>query len=63
MAQRFIYVYISYFCEIQIIFMEVSYTVEQIKLARFAKAMGHPARIKILENTPWLREQVELVRH
>ena len=29
--------------------MKVSYTVEQIKLARFAKAMGHPARIKILE--------------
>jgi ArsR family transcriptional regulator, arsenate/arsenite/antimonite-responsive transcriptional repressor len=29
--------------------MKISYTDEQIKLARFAKAMGHPARIKILE--------------
>lgn len=29
--------------------MKVSYTDDQIKLARFAKAMGHPARIKILE--------------
>lgn len=26
-----------------------SYTIDQVKLARFAKAMGHPARIKILE--------------
>lgn len=29
--------------------MKVSYTDQQVKLARFAKAMGHPARIKILE--------------
>jgi ArsR family transcriptional regulator, arsenate/arsenite/antimonite-responsive transcriptional repressor len=29
--------------------MKVSYTEDQIKLARFAKAFGHPARIKILE--------------
>jgi len=29
--------------------MELSYTDRQVKLARFAKAMGHPARIKILE--------------
>jgi len=29
--------------------MKVPYTDQQIKLARFAKAMGHPARIKILE--------------
>ncbi len=29
--------------------MKVPYTTGQIKLARFAKAMGHPARIKILE--------------
>ena len=29
--------------------MKVSYTDEQVKLARFAKAMGHPARVKILE--------------
>ncbi len=29
--------------------MDVSYTDDQVKLARFAKAMGHPARIKILE--------------
>lgn len=29
--------------------MKDSYSEEQIKLARFAKAFGHPARIKILE--------------
>jgi predicted transcriptional regulator len=29
--------------------MNISYTDDQVKLARFAKAMGHPARIKILE--------------
>ncbi|MEI6748189.1 MAG: ArsR/SmtB family transcription factor [Bacteroidales bacterium] len=29
--------------------MRVPYTEQQIKLARFAKAFGHPARIKILE--------------
>jgi ArsR family transcriptional regulator, arsenate/arsenite/antimonite-responsive transcriptional repressor len=29
--------------------MNKPYTENQIKLARFAKAMGHPARIKILE--------------
>lgn len=29
--------------------MRVSYSDDQIKLARFAKAMGHPARVKILE--------------
>lgn len=29
--------------------MNIPYTDNQIKLARFAKAMGHPARIKILE--------------
>lgn len=29
--------------------MKVPYTEEQINLARFAKAFGHPARIKILE--------------
>ena len=27
----------------------IPYTDDQIKLARFAKALGHPARIKILE--------------
>jgi predicted transcriptional regulator len=29
--------------------MKTPYTDEQVKLARFAKAMGNPARIKILE--------------
>lgn len=29
--------------------MKTTYTDQQVKLARFAKAMGHPARIKILE--------------
>jgi DNA-binding transcriptional ArsR family regulator len=29
--------------------MKVAYTDDQVKLARFAKAMGHPARVKILE--------------
>lgn len=29
--------------------MRVSYTDEQIRMARYAKAMGHPARVKILE--------------
>jgi len=29
--------------------MKVPYSEEQIRLARFAKAFGHPARIKILE--------------
>lgn len=29
--------------------MKVAYTEDQVKLARFAKAMGHPARVKILE--------------
>ena len=29
--------------------MNVPYSDDQVKLARFAKAMGHPARIKILE--------------
>jgi ArsR family transcriptional regulator, arsenate/arsenite/antimonite-responsive transcriptional repressor len=29
--------------------MKIPYSDDQIKLARFAKAMGHPARIKILE--------------
>lgn len=29
--------------------MKLPYTDHQVKLARFAKAMGHPARIKILE--------------
>lgn len=29
--------------------MNIPYSDEQVKLARFAKAMGHPARIKILE--------------
>lgn len=29
--------------------MKVSYREDHFKLARFAKAMGHPARIKILE--------------
>lgn len=29
--------------------MKTSYTDDQVKLARFAKAMGHPARVKILE--------------
>jgi len=29
--------------------MKTEYTDDQVKLARFAKAMGNPARIKILE--------------
>jgi len=29
--------------------MEVTYDDNHVKLARFAKAMGHPARVKILE--------------
>lgn len=29
--------------------MKIAYSEEQIKLARFAKAFSHPARIKILE--------------
>ncbi len=29
--------------------MKTPYTEDQVKLARFAKALGHPARIKILE--------------
>jgi len=29
--------------------MKTPYTDDQVRLARFAKAMGHPARIKILE--------------
>jgi predicted transcriptional regulator len=29
--------------------MKIAYSDDQIKLARYAKAMGHPARIKILE--------------
>jgi len=29
--------------------MKIPYTEEQVKLARFAKAFGHPARVKILE--------------
>jgi ArsR family transcriptional regulator, arsenate/arsenite/antimonite-responsive transcriptional repressor len=29
--------------------MKVAYSEDQIRLARFAKALGHPARIKILE--------------
>jgi ArsR family transcriptional regulator, arsenate/arsenite/antimonite-responsive transcriptional repressor len=29
--------------------MKTPYTEDQVKLARFAKAMGNPARIKILE--------------
>jgi len=29
--------------------MKTPYSDDQVKLARFAKAMGHPARIKILE--------------
>jgi len=29
--------------------MKISYSQNQIQLARFAKAMGNPARIKILE--------------
>lgn len=29
--------------------MKVAYSEDQVKLARFAKAMGHPARVKILE--------------
>jgi len=29
--------------------MKIPYSEDQIKLARFAKAMAHPARIKILE--------------
>jgi len=29
--------------------MKISYSEDQIKLARFAKAFSHPARIKILE--------------
>lgn len=29
--------------------MNTSYSDDQVKLARFAKAMGHPARVKILE--------------
>jgi ArsR family transcriptional regulator, arsenate/arsenite/antimonite-responsive transcriptional repressor len=29
--------------------MKIAYSDDQVKLARFAKAMGHPARIKILE--------------
>jgi ArsR family transcriptional regulator, arsenate/arsenite/antimonite-responsive transcriptional repressor len=29
--------------------IKVPYTEDQVKLARFVKAMGHPARIKILE--------------
>ena len=29
--------------------MNSAYKEEQVKLARFAKALGHPARIKILE--------------
>ncbi len=29
--------------------MKAPYSDDQLKLARFAKAMGHPARIKILE--------------
>jgi len=29
--------------------MKTAYTEDQVKLARFAKAMGNPARIKILE--------------
>jgi ArsR family transcriptional regulator, arsenate/arsenite/antimonite-responsive transcriptional repressor len=30
-------------------YMNTTYTEDQTRLARFAKAMGHPARIKILE--------------
>ncbi len=29
--------------------MNESYSEDQVRLARFAKAMGHPARVKILE--------------
>lgn len=29
--------------------MKIPYSDDQVRLARFAKAMGHPARIKILE--------------
>ena len=29
--------------------MKESYSEDQVRLARFAKAMGHPARVKILE--------------
>jgi ArsR family transcriptional regulator len=29
--------------------MKIPYTDDQVKLARFAKAMGNPARVKILE--------------
>ncbi len=29
--------------------LKTPYTEDQVKLARFAKALGHPARIKILE--------------
>lgn len=29
--------------------MKIAYSDTQVKLARFARAMGHPARIKILE--------------
>lgn len=29
--------------------MKLDYSDEHVKLARFAKAMGHPARVKILE--------------
>ncbi len=29
--------------------MKIPYSEDQVKLARFAKAMAHPARIKILE--------------
>ena len=43
----------SYFCEQQtergIEMIKKKYTEEQEKLARFAKAMGHPARIAILQ--------------
>ena len=45
--------YIRNFCEQQtergIEMIKKKYTEEQEKLARFAKAMGHPARIAILD--------------
>lgn len=38
-----------------------NYSEEQEKMARFAKAMGHPARIAILQF--WLRRNVAFWRH
>jgi ArsR family transcriptional regulator len=45
-------IYCSYFCERQTSNMQENkkdYTVNQEQIARFAKALGHPARIAILD--------------